>query len=215
MTVASRRAVRHPATSGYAPRTRLREPAAKRQLFAGHDARGATPVDRSPAYADRVDRVTFHECVHRVQSARYRTENRVMPGQMRLRGKRQEVLAATRVRTRQGHPHSAAGIRQQCELVANRVARTALAIAARITVLCDEAGNHAMESQVVVCVPVGERGKIENGERRLHSIERDDDTPAYRAQCRSWRVSAQRRQHYTTHDVLVPLEWTLDLGRVE
>src|SRR6185312_10098279 len=124
MTGASRRAVRHPAKSGYGARTRLQGPAAEPRTFAGHDARDATPGDGSPAYADRVDRVTFDKCVHRVQSARYRTENRVMPCQMRLRGKCQKVLAATGIRTRQGHPHRAARIRKQCELVSNRVART-------------------------------------------------------------------------------------------
>jgi hypothetical protein len=52
-----------------------------------------------------------------------------------------EELAAAGVLARERHPHGAAKIGALIELVANRVARAAFAVAARIAVLTTKSGR--------------------------------------------------------------------------
>ena len=67
--------------------------------------------------------------------------------EVRLRRVRDEELAAAGVRPVERHADGSAQVGPLVELVANRVAGSAFAVAARIAGLDHEVGHHAMEGQ--------------------------------------------------------------------
>src|SRR5258708_31766292 len=77
-------------------------------------------------------------------------EDGVLRVEMRLRRVRDEVLAAAGVRPRiERHADGAAQVGALVELVADRIARSAFAVAARIAVLNHEVGHDAVDAQAV------------------------------------------------------------------
>ena len=73
------------------------------------------------------------------------------------------------------HADRAAQIRLLVQLVANRVARTAFAVAARVAALDDEVRHHAMERQTVEVALARERDEVVAREGRIEHVELDLD----------------------------------------
>src|ERR1700752_1911413 len=83
------------------------------------------------------------------RSANDATKDRVDPVQVRLRGMRDEVLAASGVRSREGHAHGPGLVTHRIDLVANREPGAAPAVTAGIPVLHDKVRHHPMPARAV------------------------------------------------------------------
>src|SRR5687768_1093377 len=88
---------------------------------------------------------------------------------------RDEELASTGIAPGEGHADGAAEIWLLVQLVANRVARSAVAIAARVASLNDKVRDHAMEHQAVEVAFACERHEVVRGDRRIKHVELDLD----------------------------------------
>src|SRR6266566_8667410 len=84
------------------------------------------------------------------------TKDRIDAVQVRLRGMRNEILAASGVRSGERHAHGARFIAHGIDLVANRESRAAPAVTAGIPVLHDEVRHHTMPARAVEIAAIHE-----------------------------------------------------------
>ena len=108
-----------------------------------YSGRHPVPDPHAPHHIPR------HEPIDDVHPVHHVAEHRVARVEVRLRRVRDEELAAAGVLPVERHADGAAQIRPLVDLVANRVARPALAVAARIAVLHDEVGHDAVDRDAV------------------------------------------------------------------
>ena len=106
------------------------------------------------------------------------TEHRVARVEVRLRRVGDEPLAAAGVLPVERHPHGSAQVRQLVQLVANRVARAAFAVAARVAALNDEVGHHAMDRDAVEEALVRQVDEVRHRQRRVGDRQLDLDRAA-------------------------------------
>src|SRR5215475_9334511 len=95
------------------------------------------------------DHVAARDAIDDRHSADDLPEDGVTAVQMRLRGVRDEKLAAAGVLARKSHPDRAANVRPGVYLASDLIAGAAFAVAARIASLNNEIRNDAVKSQVV------------------------------------------------------------------
>src|SRR5688572_12746372 len=93
---------------------------------------------------------------------------------------RDEELAAAGVFPVERHADGAAQVRTLVDLVANREAGAAFAVAAWIAALDHEVGHDAMEGEAVEESAPGERDEVVNRERRVSDREIDVNPAASR-----------------------------------
>src|SRR5947207_4374618 len=107
-------------------------------------------LDRlSIPHAHPLNRIPLLNPIHDIHSVDDMAEGGVSRVEVRLWRVRDEELAAARVLPRQRHSDGAAKEGTLVQLVADRVAGSALAIASRVSILHDEVRDHAMDLQPV------------------------------------------------------------------
>src|SRR5215510_13259773 len=94
-------------------------------------------------------------------------EDRIDAVEVRLRRMRDEILAPSGVRSRQRHAHRSGLVAHGVDLVADREAGAAPAVAARIAVLHDEVRDDAMPPRPIEIASRDQLQEYRDGERRL------------------------------------------------
>src|SRR5467141_1940198 len=125
------------------------------------------------AHPDRVEH-------GRATSAGYATKYCVNAVEVGLRGVRDEVLRASRVRARERHPHGARLVADGIDLVADCETGPAPAVTPRIPGLHHDVRHHAMPARAVEVAPVDEVDEHRDGQRRLGGQQLDVERPAIR-----------------------------------
>src|SRR5687767_12029716 len=131
--------------------------------------------------------VTLDDSVEDVVAPDQPGENRVMAIEMGLWRVRQKVLTPTCIRTGQSHSHRAALVALPIHLVADGVSRATVAVVARITVLRDKIGNHAMKAGVPVIPTPCERKEVRHCDGRVSAVHLEPERPALRMNRRVYR----------------------------
>src|SRR5437667_11471070 len=93
---------------------------------------------------------------------------------------RDEELAAAGVLPVERHADRTAKVWQLVQFIANRVPRPTVTIAARVAVLDDEVGDHAMDGNAVEEASVSEVDEVGDGDRRVRDRQLDLDRAAVR-----------------------------------
>src|SRR5262245_42756345 len=122
------------------------------------------------------DHVAARDAVDYRQSFDDPPEDGVAAVQMRLRGVRDEKLAAAGVLARKSHPDRAANVRPGVYLASDLIAGAAFAVAARIASLNDEIRNDAVKSEAVEEALACERNEAVHRDRSVLREEFDPDT---------------------------------------
>src|SRR5689334_928079 len=125
---------------------------------------------------------------------------------MRLRRKREEILASAGVRTGQRHSDCTTLVATRVQLIADRVARTPVAIAARVTVLGNEVRDDSVKLNVAVETAARERNEVRNGEWRILPKKLEGDRATGGFDAGTERVSIERRGDDIPHDAAIPVE---------
>src|SRR3954466_5619662 len=108
-----------------------------------------TPLLHAVPHAHTPHHVALAQLLDHFHAPDHLAEDGVPSLEMRLRTIRDEVLAAAGLLSVERHAHRAAQVRPLVELVAERVARPAFAVAARIAVLQHEPGHDAMNAEPI------------------------------------------------------------------
>src|ERR1700730_4118025 len=139
-------------------------------------------MGRSPSSMNAPDAVALADRVEDEDAGDDAPEDRVSPVEVRLRGMRDEILAAPGVRTRERHADPAGLVAYGIDLVAQHESRPTPAVAARIAVLHDEVRHHAMPPRSVEIAALHETHNRRDRERRLGGEQLDVERAAVRLQ---------------------------------
>src|SRR5262245_22772234 len=121
------------------------------------------------------DHVAARDAVDDRQSLDDLPKDGVAAVQMRLRGVRDEKLAAAGVLARKSHPDRAANVRPGVYLASDLIAGAAFAVAARIASLNNEIRNDAVKSEAVEEALARERNEAVYRDRSVLREEFDPD----------------------------------------
>src|SRR3990170_1175218 len=117
-------------------------------------------MNRFSSHRDRENAIALHYCVERRIPSEHTSEHRVVPVEVWLRRMRDEILAATGVRSGQCHSESTALVAPRIHLIPDGVARTSVSIVAWIAILRDEIRHDTMKP----------RSPVVTGARQVHEI---------------------------------------------
>jgi hypothetical protein len=120
---------------------------------------------------DPLDHVAGPDPVHGLHPRHHLAEEGEAPVEVRLRGERDEELAAAGVLAGERHADRPPPVGAPRDLAAQGVAGPAVAVAPRAPSLDDEAGLDPMEHQPVVEARAGEVDEGGRGERGFHDVE--------------------------------------------
>lgn len=104
---------------------------------------------------------------------------------------RDEILTAAGIGTRQRHAECAAIVSSRIHFVANRIARPAIPVIARIAILNDEIRNYSVEPRAAIISRASERKKIVDGDRRVRAKQLERDIAARRTDRRVLAISGE------------------------
>src|ERR1700730_6294339 len=116
---------------------------------------------------NRMNDITANCIINYFHPANNFTENRVAAIEMGLRRMRRKPLRPTCIFTRKSHSDRAAFVRYFVYLATNLITRSAVAIAARITVLDYEVGNNPMNCYSRKVAAFSQLDKVVHIQRRI------------------------------------------------
>src|SRR5215210_5692112 len=126
------------------------------------------PFPSSSSSFDRPNQIALGDAGERADVADDPSEDGVGPIEVRLRTQVDEPLAGACIRPGECHAeHRLPGVAPAVDLISDRAARTTEAIAPRITILHDEAGNNAMPSVAIEKPAIHQPEEVSDRERRL------------------------------------------------
>src|SRR6266545_2582529 len=126
-------------------------------------------------------------------STDHTTKDRVDAIQVRLRGMRNEILAAAGIGSRERHADGARLITDGVDLIADRETGPAPTVAPRITVLHHEVRHHAMPTRAVEKATVDQVDERRDGEGCFGGQQLDVERAAVRLQ-EDMRVRTRQRR---------------------